>query len=710
MHRSTSHSDRFYPLVAVIVCLCSLLSGCRMQARTEMFASKEGYLVTIGEDPTDKDTRWAKYLYEHLNKRANEEEMVAFGVSEKDMWRIIIRIDPTLQNGFKLVCKGADIALTASDSKQMLWLQYQLIKKISQEDPRINGSDLPPAIINLKDTAGTFAFDYQSIYSPTGLNPDYVGVVGLNNFDDSWGIWGHNLRKVLKENVEKLYATVNGKQNEEQLCFSSEDMYRQIERYIVDNYGENGKMRFLIAPDDNPLVCTCPSCTAIGNTAKNATPAVTELIIRLSGRFPHHSFFTTSYLSTRQATDKQLPANAGVMISAIDFPLQRIDKKEASVKKFTKQLEQWRKVTKNIYIWDYINNFDDYLTPFPVLKIARQRMQLFKEHGASGIFYNGSGYSYSSLDEMRTFVLSSLLINPDLSVEELVGKFLNQEFPVARKWLYNYYLDLENSTQSGKKLGLYAGIEETEKSFLNPEKFIKFYDEMGDFVSNAKGKERKKLHELQTALSYTRLELGRNHSYDAYGYAKKNGETIQPISQARQWITQFKEHKAFAGMEYYSESSDEIDYYIKEWEQYILASDLKKKNLFLGIGDKNTHLLTDGTHGLPGNYHQGWVITPQKEYTVTLPVKGIDASGTVYISFLNLPRHRIYAPLEIELLKDGVSYKKIHLDPNNYDEKGEMVKSIIPADLNGTEMLSIKMTGSGKPGAQIGVDEIAFIP
>ena len=35
-------------------------------------------------------------------------------------------------------------------------------------------------------------------------------------------------------------------------------------------------------------------------------------------------------------------------------------------------------------------------------------------------------------------------------------------------------------------------------------------------------------------------------------------------------------------MEYYNESADEIDYYIKEWEQYILASDIKK-NLFLGI-------------------------------------------------------------------------------------------------------------------------------
>ena len=135
MHKFIFHSDTLGPVLAGMICICCLLSGCRMQARTEMFPSKEGYLVTIGEDPTDRDTRWAKYLYEHLKKRANDDEIVAFGVSEMDMWRIIIQIDPTLQRGFKVACKGSDIRLTASDDKQMLWLQYQLIKKISKEDP-----------------------------------------------------------------------------------------------------------------------------------------------------------------------------------------------------------------------------------------------------------------------------------------------------------------------------------------------------------------------------------------------------------------------------------------------------------------------------------------------------------------------------------------------------------------------------------------------
>lgn len=717
MHKSISHSDKLCPLLAGMICICCLLSGCRMQARTEMFPSKEGYLITIGQDPTDRDTRWAKYLYEHLKKRANDDEMVAFGVSEKEMWHVIIQIDPTAQEGFRISRKGADIKLTASDDRHMLWLQYQLIKKISKEDPRIDGSDLPPALLNLTDTCGTFAFDYQSIYSPAGLNCDYTGVMGLNNFDDSWGIWGHNLRKVLGDNTDKVYATIHGKTDDSQLCFSSPEMYTQIEDYIVNNFGEKGNSRFVIAPDDNPYACTCASCTALGNSEKNATPAVTELVLRLAQRFPRHFFFTTSYLSTQQATDKQLPANAGVMVSAIDFPLRRIDSKDAQEKKFAQQLENWKKVTKNIYIWDYINNFDDYLTPFPILKIAQQRLQFFKKNGASGIFFNGSGYSYSSFDEMRTFVLSALLINPEQVVDDLIRNYFNQEYPVSKKWLSDYYIDLENSAQSGKKLGLYAGIRESEGAYLNPEKFIKFYDEMGDFVSDAKGKERKKLHELQTALSFTRLEMGRDHSYDTYGYAKRNGKGIQAVPQARKWVTQLKEHKAFSGMEYYNESANEIDYYIKEWEQYILASDIKK-DLFLGITPSSTpkmnknslKRLTDGTHGLPDNYHCGWIIFPQEECTIDLPVKGINESGTVYISFLNLPRHRIYAPQQIEVSRDGASYKKINLSPDDSVEKGEMVKAVVPVDLNGTELLSIKITGTKKPGAQIGMDEIAFIP
>ena len=80
------------------------------------------------------------------------------------------------------------------------------------------------------------------------------------------------------------------------------------------------------------------------------------------------------------------------------------------------------------------------------------------------------------------------------------------------------------------------------------------------------------------------------------------------------------------------------------------------------------------------------------------------------ISFLNLPRHRIYAPQQIQLLKDGIAYKTIDLKPEDAPEKGEMIKATVSADLNGAEQLSIKISCLKKPGTQMGIDEIAFIP
>ena len=46
----------------------------------------------------------------------------------------------------------------------------------------------------------------------------------------------------------------------------------------------------------------------------------------------------------------------------------------------------------------------------------------------------------------------------------------------------------------------------------------------------------------------------------------------------------------------------------------------------------------------------------------------------------------------------------------NSVEKGELVKIITPIDLNRAELVSIKVMGAKKPRAQIGIDEIVFVP
>ncbi|MBT9871239.1 DUF4838 domain-containing protein [Bacteroides salyersiae] len=719
MHRFIFHSNKVSFIIEIVI-LCYFLIGCGTQGHTEpTLLSKEGYLVSISDYATEEDTRWAKYLYDHLKKRAEDEDMIAFGVSEKDMFRIIVQIDPALKNDFKVETHANGIKLITSGPKKMLWLQYQIMKKIGDMDKRIESSDLPPALVNLNDTCGSFAFKYQSIYSPTGLHPDYPGITGLDNFDESWGIWGHNLGKVLGKDLDEFYATIDKKKYEEQLCFSSDAIYRRIENYIIDNYGEKKTTRFVIAPNDDPSACMCPACKALGNTSGNATPAVTQLITRLAKRFPHHLFFTTSYLSTRQVPAMELPSNVGVLISAIELPLRLVNKKHTQEKQFIQSLKQWKNVTKQIYVWDYINNFDDYLTPFPILRIARDRLAFFRENGVSGVFFNGSGYDYSSFDDIKTFALSALLINPKLSVEELIGKYTVQAYPRSQKLLTSYYCNLENRIQPGKRLHMYAGVQEAEKAFLPAAEFVKFYNELSTLTDEAKGDERKKLHMLRTALSFTRLELGRIHNFTPYGYACRKGEKIETIPETGDWLNRLNEHEAFPEMRYYNEASDGIDNYCEEWEQYI-AQPMSSPNLLLGekltAGSKldenytDLSVLTDGTRGLPGSYHFGWFISSSGDLILNLPKKAADRTGKLCIRFLNLPRHRIYTPQSIELLKDGEFYKKFPRLPGNTGEKGEITESCLPVELKSNQQLTLRIKRADKKKAQIAIDEISFIP
>ena len=63
-------------------------------------------------------------------------------------------------------------------------------------------------------------------------------------------------------------------------------------------------------------------------------------------------------------------------------------------------------------------------------------------------------------------------------------------------------------------------------------------------------------------------------------------------------------------------------------------------------------------------------------------------------------------------LAQGEQIPKEILDTLTDDsvEKGELVKITTPIDLNRAELVSIKVMGAKKPRAQIGIDEIAFVP
>ena len=645
----------FFPMLLVFFSM-----GCT-SASYAPFYSGNGYVVLVAQSSSETDVRWSKYLYEHMKKRAVSPNSVAYASSEnEDMYGITLKLDSGLSNDFEVERNGTNVFLNAKSEKTMLWLIYQLIKRIGTEDSRIVSSDLPPSLLSFADTCGVFPFDYREAYFPENLVPEMAPLYGNNCVDTDWSLWGHNLKKALDEKGNDVFAKVGGAIDKSQYCFSSPFTYASLEQYVLNQAGsgETFSSRFAIFPNDNEVACTCPKCKALGNTDGCATPAVTFLIRKLAARFPHHSFFTSSYLTTDAAPSASLPDNVGVIVGAMDLPLRANMEELPKSKKFINRVNGWKAVAKRVYVWDYVSNFDDYLSPFPVLKLAQERLQLYKKIGVNGVFFNGSGYDYSSFSGLHTFVLSALMINPSYSVDSLVSTYFKEFYPSFAADITNYYSSLESRAVSqGKRLNIYGGIADAERTHLDAYEFVRFYDSLSSAVRLARGDERKRLQRLHTALSFTRLEIARNAAYSPLGVYRRDGHSLSLRTEIPKVLAALESHKAL-GFSVYREDGGSLEAYISSFRTYIAFPE--RENLLLGQtltavspldeGYEDTGVLTDGVSGLPSDYHQGWMINSYGSLVLKLPESA--KRGTLRLSFLSFPRHKIVLPSKIEVLSD----------------------------------------------------------
>lgn len=491
--------------------------------------------------------------------------------------------------------------------------------------------------------ADNAAFEYREIYLPETAGKN-ARKFNLNNLEDDWGIWGHNLAKVLpKSHSHSVFSKKDGVSNEDQFCFMSNRLFEYIEDY-VDRYGDDEQVKFAILPNDNGIVCLCEKCVAEGNTKKNASPAVFNMIRRLSERFPNHLFFTSHYRTTRGVPEDTLPANVGVLISAIDYPLSVAPSEKED--KFRNLLSTWSERSNHVYVWDYINNFDDYFTPFPVFEVMQHRLRLYRDAGVEGIFLNGSGPEYSSLSSPKSEVLAALTVDPDMDWKEALRLYCVENYPVAGNAIADFMIAQEDYVvQKGKQLPLYDGVEKALVSYLPEADFLKFYDRLNELLPQTSGKEKEQVTRLCYAMALTALEV------------KRINGNIRGASQLLKDLSDLKP----LGVEFYNESSWSIDNYIRDYNNLINhAQESRDANILKGHSLRalsgldpdysDLTVLTDGLLGIPSNYHNGNLInTPDVRFKIGVPE--VEGMKKLRLCLVYNPAYRISLPEEIIVTK-----------------------------------------------------------
>lgn len=498
------------------------------------------------------------------------------------------------------------------------------------------------------DNISANAFEYKEVYLPEGVKTTTALKFNLNDVDRDWGIWGHNLNRIVGNKLPvEARAMIDGKRSDEQICFSSQHVYNKIAAYINENYGgaaasktKAETQRFVIMPYDNDLACTCPICKARGNTTSNATPAVTALITKLCKAFPSHIFLTSYYQSTAHLPSKPLPSNAGVMISAIDWLMR--SKPSTKEDNFKQIISQWQGVTDRIYVWDYINNFDDYATPFPCLEAFSQRISYYSKAGVKGLFLNGSGRDASAFSDMKTYVLASLMANPDADWRTLCREFYAKNYPVAGTTLSNYVIALEQSyAERGRAIQWYTGVRQSIKDYLDVDTFNQFYNQLQSEMQQAGNPEKPRLERLLQMLTLTRMEINRIQGKPQVENESAPNFTINEIGW--QWTDYLRQYKSMT----------------EAWQRNTNVNAQSpevrlKLKAVTPLDEDYTDLrpLTDGVDALQGNYHCGWVLFTQGNVEMNLTNQRQNANATLRIQFMRSQRFRFSLPKLVEVYRD----------------------------------------------------------
>lgn len=237
--------------------------------------------------------------------------------SDPSVFQFQIEVALDLKSDYCIEQKKNRVVIKSKTENTALWLVYQLISKLSEEDPRIHARDLPPSILSFETQCKDFDFQYREPHLGQNIDEERRLLLGNNNIDADWGLWGHQISNLPEDfGEEEMFALIKGHRNHDQLCFSSKALFEQTSEYILNEYGDGKKKsyRFMISPSDNDLVCQCSDCLSEGNSDTSATPAVTVFLNKLAHRFKNHEFYTIAYKTTKQAPELKLNKNAGVFI------------------------------------------------------------------------------------------------------------------------------------------------------------------------------------------------------------------------------------------------------------------------------------------------------------------------------------------------------------------------------------------------------------
>ncbi|MDO4630040.1 MAG: DUF4838 domain-containing protein [Planctomycetia bacterium] len=314
------------------------------------------------------------------------------------------------------------------------------------------------------------------------------------------------------------YSEVDGKRTYElaQLCLTNEEMTQELIKNVLRDLRANPDATFVsVSQNDwHEKYCRCEKCTKVAEEEGAQSGVLIRFVNKVAEavekEFPHVYVETLAYTYTRKPPKLVKPRkNVVVRLCTIECSFSQPLSGEQNVT-LREDIDGWAKIAPNLFIWDYVTNFTNYLLPHPNYGVLLDNIQFFIDHNAIGIFEQGDVHSRSGdFVAMRTWIVAKMLWNPERDFDSLKNEFITGYYAPELVPIFDEYFKLlrKEVETSEIYLGIYRNTVRDWLSLRGLNQATKLMDKAEKVARKLEAEQPKRHAGLVNKIRYARMPI-----------------------------------------------------------------------------------------------------------------------------------------------------------------------------------------------------------
>lgn len=455
------------------------------------------YKIVISENATETEVTAANTLADYLNQitdavfpvvkdtEAEGDFEIVVGVTNRENDNPVDRSELG-EEGVRIFTEGKKLFLTGGKQRGAIYSVYTFLEEFlgcrwftksvpitpeigdcivipETEELVIDAIDytyVPP--FRLRQTYWMFSTMYQDYSVAHKLHgmmagiPENMGGIPVESCIN--GV--HTLGWIITQDMfaahpEYFGMDENGiRQPNRQPCLSNPEVLEIVVEAAKAHFAQYTSI-FSVSQNDNQNFCQCSECVAFNNAHGGVESAsmlnfTNKVAKAIKEEYPDRMVETLAYqLTETPPTGLTIEDNVVIRLCPIQTcVLHDLDDPSCpDNKEFDTNLTGWANMTENIYIWDYSTNFQYIYAFFPNITTLQGRYQYFRDRNVVSVFDHGCGEDIipAELHELRTYLVSKLLWDPDTDIEKHIREFCDAYYGEASDDIIDFIYYFEDA-------------------------------------------------------------------------------------------------------------------------------------------------------------------------------------------------------------------------------------------------------------------------